>query len=184
MIRDRPLKITVVGDGTVGKTCVLIVYTKNVFPVTYVPTVFDNFSETIEVDGHAYNVSLWDTAGQEDYERLRILSYPNTDVFLLCYAVNNRTSFNNVTSKWIPELKHHCPNAPIVLVGAKVDIRKEGPTDEDCVSYAEAAKLSKKVGPFLECSAKTGENLRLVFQEAVRTAINKPKTKPRNCNLL
>jgi hypothetical protein len=52
------------------------------------------------------------------------------------------------------------------------------------VSYAEAAKLSKKVGPFIECSAKTGENLRLVFQEAVRTAINKPKTKPRNCNLL
>nr|CAH0108776.1 unnamed protein product [Daphnia galeata] len=184
MIRDRPLKITVVGDGTVGKTCVLIVYTKNVFPVQYVPTVFDNFSDTIEVDGQSYNVSLWDTAGQEDYERLRILSYPNTDVFLLCYAVNNRTSFNNVTSKWIPELKHHCPNAPIVLVGAKVDIRKEGSSNEDCVSYAEGVKLSKKVGPFLECSAKTGENLRLVFQEAVRAALNKPKTKPRNCNIL
>ncbi len=45
------------------------------------------------------------------------LIFEKTDVFLLCYAVNNRTSFNNVTSKWIPELKHHCPNAPIVLVG-------------------------------------------------------------------
>jgi hypothetical protein len=90
--------------------------------------------------------------------------------------------------------------------GAKVDIRKEGSSNEDCVwkqtfhylhlrfrilfkffsqvSYAEGVKLSKKVGPFLECSAKTGENLRLVFQEAVRAALNKPKTKPRNCNIL
>jgi len=113
----RPLKLTVVGDGAVGKTSFLVTYTTNVFPTAYVPTVFDNYSDTVTVDGQDYNLTLWDTAGQEEYERLRILSYPNTDVFLVCYSVNNRTSFSNLITKWIPELRHHCPEAPIVLAG-------------------------------------------------------------------
>lgn len=82
----RPLKITTVGDGMVGKTCLLITYTQNEFPVEYVPTVFDNHATNILVDGKDYNLTLWDTAGQEDYERLRPLSYPNVSKYLWLYA--------------------------------------------------------------------------------------------------
>lgn len=78
----RPLKITTVGDGMVGKTCLLITYTQNEFPQEYVPTVFDNHACNLTVDGMDYNLTLWDTAGQEDYERLRPLSYPNVCIFL------------------------------------------------------------------------------------------------------
>lgn len=79
----RPLKITIVGDGMVGKTCLLITYTQNEFPEEYIPTVFDNHACTITVDDKEYSLTLWDTAGQEDYERLRPLSYPNVSEYSL-----------------------------------------------------------------------------------------------------
>lgn len=69
------------------------------------------------VDGIQVSLGLWDTAGQEDYDRLRPLSYPQTDVFLICFSVASPSSFENVTSKWYPEIKHHCPDAPMILVG-------------------------------------------------------------------
>ncbi|KAI9560887.1 hypothetical protein GHT06_011842 [Daphnia sinensis] len=187
MNRARPIKITVVGDGMVGKTCILIVYTKKEFPELHVPTVFDNYSGTTEVDGHPYSITLWDTAGQEEYKNLRILSYPNTDVFLLCYAVSHRPSFENIVQKWIPELKHYCPHTSIILVGTKADTRKDhGSTNTQCVTTFEGRELSKKfqISGFYECSAKTGENLVEIFEEAIRIAINKPKPKPTRCDLL
>ncbi|XP_055640698.1 ras-like GTP-binding protein RhoL isoform X3 [Toxorhynchites rutilus septentrionalis] len=78
--------------------------------------VFDNHACNINVDEKEYALTLWDTAGQEDYERLRPLSYPNTDCFLICYSISSKTSFDNVLSKWYPEIRHFAPNVPIVLV--------------------------------------------------------------------
>lgn len=90
---------------------------KNVIPTYIFILRFDNYSAPFTVDGIPVSLGLWDTAGQEDYDRLRPLSYPQTDVFLICYSVVSPSSFDNVTSKWYPELKHHCPDAPIILVG-------------------------------------------------------------------
>lgn len=179
----RPLKITTVGDGMVGKTCLLITYTQNVFPREYIPTVFDNHACNIQVDGKSYNLTLWDTAGQEDYERIRPLSYPNTDCFLLCYSIDSRTSFENIKSKWSPEIRHFTNNIPIVLVGTKLDLRI--PASEKFVTQAEGRKLRKEIRAYslVECSAMKKVNLQEVFEEAVRAVENKPH-KTRTCRIL
>jgi Ras-related C3 botulinum toxin substrate 1 len=97
------------------------------------------------VDGIQVSLGLWDTAGQEDYDRLRPLSYPQTDVFLICYSVASPSSFENVTSKWYPEIKHHCPDAPIILVGTKIDLREDRETLSgkfQCSYFVDDVKLT------------------------------------------
>jgi len=188
------IKCVVVGDGAVGKTCLLISYTTNAFPGEYIPTVFDNYSANVMVDGKPINLGLWDTAGQEDYDRLRPLSYPQTDVFLVCFSVISRSSFENVKTKWVPEIQHHAPNVPILLIGTKSDLRKDDQTisqlnsrGQKMVENSEADSMKKEIGAvsFKECSALTQEGLKQVFDEAIRAAMSKPTKKPsRGCTLL
>ena len=140
---------------------------------------FDNYSARVMVDGKPISLGLWDTAGQEDYDRLRPLSYPQTDVFLICFSIVSPPSFDNVKAKWYPEIEHHAPNIPIILVGTKLDLREDKTTLEglkqkrmEPVSYEQALLVSKEIRAhkYLECSALTQRNLKSVFDEAIRLA--------------
>jgi len=190
------IKCVVGGDGAVGKTCLLISYTANAFPGEYIPTVFDNYSANIMVDGKPINLGLWDTAGQEDYDRLRPLSYPQTDVFLICFSLVGPPSFDNVKTKWYPEVSHHCPNTPVILVGTKLDLREDAQTLAQLrerklapISYAAGVQLAKETNSvkYLECSALSQKGLKTVFDEAIRAVLfpNTPqKAKPKRCTVM
>jgi len=182
----QAIKCVVVGDGAVGKTCLLISYTTNAFPGEYIPTVFDNYSANVMVDNRAINLGLWDTAGQEDYDRLRPLSYPQTDVFLVCFSVVSPPSFENVRAKWNPEISHHCPTTPKLLVGTKIDLRNDADTISRLadkrmspISREQGEAMAKEIGAvkYLECSALTQEGLKGVFDEGIRTVLNPPQPK-------
>jgi Ras-related C3 botulinum toxin substrate 1 len=202
------LKAVVVGDGTVGKTSMLISYTDNRFPEDHVPTIFDNYSANVMVNtGLVVNLNLWDTAGQEDYDNLRPLSYPSSDVFLLCFSLISQTSLKNALSKWAPELRAYdarngC-NTPIVLIGTKCDIRNdpllhpkgeqsgmENASTSQIVTYAEGLAASQKLGcaSYVECSALTQDGLKLAFDAAIASALRKKQMergvdeKDKKCN--
>lgn len=180
------IKITVIGDGIVGKTCLLNTYITKVFPEDYIATVFEHHSEEITVDDITYNVTLTDTAGQENYEKLRPLSYPNTDCFLICFSVDqDLASYEHVVVKWVPEARHYKPLTPIVLVATKIDLR-DNPSIK-CYTYKDGKRLKNKVkaNAYVECSAKNMEGLDEVFIEAIRL-IRKSRTKSqyRNCVIL
>lgn len=153
-----------------GKTCMLISYTTNSFPEEYIPTVFDNYQTNVMVDSRPINIGLWDTAGQEDYDRLRPLSYPKTDVFLLCFNVDNQAAFENIKNKWYPEIQHHAPGTPFIIVGTKIDLRT---ADAKFVvkQQGDALKDELKAFKYLECSARTQEGLKQVFDEAIRCVL-------------
>lgn len=118
--------VVIVGDGASGKTCLLHVFFEDIFPGSYVPTVFDSYQTQIEVEGKLVKLVLWDTAGQDDYDRLRPLSYPNSDVVIICYSIDMPSSLTNVVDKWLPEVRYFCkPNVPVILVGNKKDLRDQ-----------------------------------------------------------
>jgi len=197
---EQEVKCVVVGDGAVGKTCMLISYTENHFPTEYVPTVFDNYEAQILVESQEVKFSLWDTAGQEGYARIRTLSYPKTDIFLLCFSVVNPYSFENVKETWLPELRHHCPLTPIILVGTKIDLREDQKTIEELnkncqkkspITAEQGQKLAQDIHAlkYLECSALTRKGLKNVFDNALTAVVCKnppappPKNKDRKCIL-
>lgn len=134
---------------------------------------------------------MWDTAGQEDYDRLRPLSYPETDVILMCFPIDSPDSLNNIPERWSPEVNFFCPNVPIILVGNKTDLRNDLKTIEDLrklqqepVKPEEGLAMAENINAiaYLECSAKRKEGVREVFDTAAKAAILfKKKRKRQPC---
>jgi Ras-related C3 botulinum toxin substrate 1 len=185
-MEDHSIKVVTIGDGAVGKTCLLNSFAHNQFPDDYVPTVFDNYQANVVYNDKLISLSLWDTAGQEDYEKLRVYSYPDTEVFIICYSVVNPSSFENVKTKWIKEVKKHCPETPIVLVATKLDLRDDMKTIQDLkekclepVSQDEGIQFQKEIKAhgFIECSALTQKNVKEAFFLAISAVVKEEKVK-------
>ncbi|KAL8705072.1 MAG: hypothetical protein Q9201_001798 [Fulgogasparrea decipioides] len=208
-------KFVVVGDGGCGKTCLLISYSQGYFPEKYVPTVFENYitHTNHQPSGKTVELALWDTAGQEEYDRLRPLSYPETDLIFVCFAIDCPNSLENVVDKWYPEVLHFCPTTPLILVGLKSDLR----TKRVCidllktqgltpVTSEQGQRVAKQMGAiYVECSSKEMKGVDEVFELAVNTAVGQEiamkqqresrqdfggrtpvakKTKPKGCRIL
>ncbi|KAI0318054.1 signal transducer [Amylostereum chailletii] len=176
---DLKKKLVVVGDGGCGKTCLLIVYAENRFPEAYIPTVFENYVTQVPFEGKTIELALWDTAGQEEYDRLRPLSYPESNVILIVFSVDFPVSLGNVQDKWYPEVAHFCEGTPLILVGTKTDLRRDdqtrrmlGAQGQSPVSPEQGADVAREIGAkYVECSAKTGSGVQEVFTLALKESM-------------
>ncbi|KAG8534285.1 Rho GTPase [Bacidia gigantensis] len=178
-------KLVLLGDGACGKTSLLNVFTRGYFPTVYEPTVFENYVHDIFVDGNHIELSLWDTAGQEEFDRLRSLSYDDTHTIMLCFSVDSKDSLENVESKWVGEIAENCAGVKLVLVALKCDLRESHADEEEeegagmarpkeTIDYKRGLDVAKSIQAlrYLECSAKRNRGVNEAFTEAARVALS------------
>jgi small GTP-binding protein len=172
---EARLKLVIVGDGCVGKTSLLFAYGANTFQKNYEPTVFENYLSVVTINKKEVEMSLVDTAGQEDLDRLRPLSYSDADVILICFSVSDTTSFLNVPNKWIPEIRHYCPHTPVVLVATKKDLREQNGSRRFLEKFGQASLQTDegrvmctrvRADAYVESSSKTFDGVQMLFQIA------------------
>lgn len=165
-------KIVFVGDSCVGKTTMLMRQASGRFPDEYIPSVFDNYSSGMGRADPLHGLTVFDTAGGEDYDRLRPLSYPGTDVVVICFACINPASLNNVRTRWVPEVSHHLPGVPFILAATKIDLREDEATQRQLAernlhpySSAEGKAVAKEVGAarYMETSSLAGIGVSELF---------------------
>ncbi|XP_052071677.1 ras-related protein Rac1-like isoform X1 [Mytilus californianus] len=182
----QALKLVVVGDCGVGKSSLLMSYVEKRFPGEYVPFVCDlhDYKHNIQLDDAFVQLCLVDTACKEEYDRLRPTAYKETDIFLICFSLVDIDSFQNVEQKWIPEVRHHCPFIPFILIGTKLDLREDvlneaSAQETPFVSYQDGRSFADKLNAaeYIECSALTLKGVKSVFDEAARTVLTTTMTK-------
>ena len=167
MATTTDIKIVIVGDQKVGKTCLLETFAYDSFPHGYHPTNFDNYSKSLREKDKDFTLELHDTGGQkDDCDILRCLSYRNTDVFLVAFSLDSRESFDNALNNWLHEVKEFCGKndkyAQFFLVGLKKD-------QERLLKISEVVQKAKKSGfmGYKECSSLTKDGVETVFKEIV-----------------
>ncbi|CAG1960370.1 unnamed protein product [Fusarium graminearum] len=161
-------KIVLVGDSACGKTALCRRFLEGTFLATEFQTIFETYAA--HIDG--VDLSLWDTSGMDDNDRLRPLSYPDADAVLICFSFDYPDSLENVVEKWIGEVVYFLPGVPCILVGLKKDLHYDEKTikelrkyDQQPVTWDQVNDTAKRINAFryVECSAKTGDGVKEVF---------------------
>ena len=163
---DLSFKIIVVGDCGVGKSCLTMKGTKNLFEENYTPTVgFEFFTFNVRIGDKNIKLQIWDTCGQEAYKSLITSFYRNSSLAILVYSIDNRSSFDNIEN-WLNEIKSQAnPEIKVFLIGNKTDLEDHRQIPkEEAEKYGEDHSFSY----FLETSAKTGFNAQNVFIRAAK----------------
>ena len=176
------VKCVLVGDNNVGKTTLVFKYVNGEVPIPdWLPSIYNDWAVERTIEGERAIVSLWDTVGSEEpqMERLRPLGYPEASIFLFCFSLVDPVSFENIKTRWLPEVIAVCPNTPIILVGTKLDLRDDPCTvqrlQESSVSqitYKKGLEMMKDINAlkYYECSAITHHRIELI-DEAFKCAI-------------
>ncbi|XP_068162041.1 rho-related GTP-binding protein RhoN-like [Antennarius striatus] len=182
-------KVVVVGDARSGKTALLHVFAKDSYPETYVPTVFDHYTASFQIDQQRIELNMWDTSGAAYYDTVRPLAYPDADAVLICFDISRPETLDSVL-KWQGEAQAFCPDAKRVLVGCKLDARTDASVLRELanhrlapVSHEQGSALARRIGAavYAECTSRYSENsVRDVFHVTTLSAVSRlpPRAPP------
>lgn len=176
-------KIVVVGDAQCGKTTLLHVFAKDCYPENYVPTVFENYTASFEIDKQRIELNMWDTSGSAYYDNVRPLAYPDSDAVLICFDISRPETLDSVLKKWQSETQEFCPSAKVLVVGCKIDMRTDLNVLRELsklrlipVTHEQGSTVARQIGAtaYVECSSKASENsVRDVFHVTTLASVNK-----------
>ncbi|XP_071066778.1 rho-related GTP-binding protein RhoN isoform X1 [Dasypus novemcinctus] len=151
--------------------------------LSYVPTVFENYTASFEIDKRRIELNMWDTSGSSYYDNVRPLAYPDSDAVLICFDISRPETLDSVLKKWQGETQEFCPNAKVVLVGCKLDMRTDLATLRELskqrlipVTHEQGSVLAKQVGAvsYVECSSRSSErSVRDVFHVATVASLGR-----------
>lgn len=185
----KSIKCVIVGDEAVGKTSLLVSYVMKHLIKDHIPTIVDKYISDCTIDGINVCLYLWDTSGDTEFDKLRPLSYNYTDIFLVCFSTVSSASFDNIKSKWIPEITNLSPGTPYILVGTKTDLRKE--SDSNCISHNQGSIMAQEISAigYVECSHTDQNSIDKVFTQTIRTILSSTNNSTYSwvtgyCNLL
>ncbi|CAL6006756.1 Rac/Rho-like_protein [Hexamita inflata] len=166
------MKCVIVGDRGTGKTSLRLSIISNNLPHEYFPC---ECSIDVNIQNTEYQFTMFDQMFGS-FEYMRQLQYINTDVFIVCYAMDSQRSLQSVTKRWIPEIQLYQPNVPFILVGMKYDLIE---TNWQDVTFGDTERIAKQIGAFshVQCSSLNGFNVKLVVHTAVRAALGGNKAK-------
>ena len=179
----KEIKLVLVGDEYVGKTALCVAYARNKIAFTYIPTALENYAKIVEIAGEKYHLDVGDTSGNEEYDRLRPLSYCNNDVVIVVFSVGKPASYLNFTAKWIPEVKHHMPNIPIIFVGNQIDLRTDpnylkrlAKRNKEPITTGMGEKLAGEINAaaYVECSCLDQRSVENLFEKSIMISQNVP----------
>ena len=192
---ESKMKIVCIGDGGVGKTCLLSTWDLNLFPVgDYTPTIYNTIEKEVIIDNMKVELEVVDTIGCEEYRDIRHALYPGTDLFIICYSVNSRISFERVGLYWINEIIYTSPGTSYIIVGTKIDLRDDKNVLEDIltsgssiVSFDEGETFARttQARGYYECSSKTCKGINSLFEECIRIVLSSRNSKnSKNCSII
>lgn len=186
----QALKSVIVGSHRVGKSNLILRFSQDQFmdnnhDQLNKSSIVDNYCKTISINGGGVSISLWDTPSLPDYSRLRPLSYPPTDIFIVVFSLVDPGSLWDTAEIWCPEIAYHCPNTPFVLVGAKLDLRDDN--NNRHITTQQGMAVAMKIGAvtYIETSAKTGYNVEILFRQIALTVLqgHRGTVKPKRCSV-